>query len=98
VSAGLGGEERSIREGEGHGWKFGTSHEVVKRGEDRLPKEDMRSTGIGEDGIRGDRTQQRIMVRVLVGIVRFQRGEGVGGKKRDTGEERTIVGRRGKVA
>ncbi len=48
-----------------------------KRGEDRLPKEDMRSTIIGEDGGRGDRTQQGNMVTVVVGIVRFQRGEGV---------------------
>jgi hypothetical protein len=50
---------------------------VGKRGEDRLPKEDMRSTIIGEDGGRGDRTQQGNMVTVVVGIVRFQRGEGV---------------------
>ncbi len=28
------------------------AHEVGKRGEDRLPKENMRSAGIGEDGRR----------------------------------------------
>ncbi len=51
-----------------------------KRGEDRLPKDDdMCSARIGEDARRGDRTQKGSMVTVVVvGIVRFQRGEGVG--------------------
>jgi hypothetical protein len=78
VSAGSSGEDRSIGEGERHGWELCRVHEVGKRGEDRFPKEDMRSAGIGEDGGRGDRTQQGSMVTgVVVGIVRFQRGEGV---------------------
>ncbi len=79
VSAGSSGEDRPIGKGEGHGWKVGRAHEVCKRGEDRLTKEDMGSAGVGEDGGRGDRTQQGSMVTVvIVGIVRFQRGEGVG--------------------
>ncbi len=78
VSAGSSGEDRSIGKGEGHGWKVGRAHEVCKKGEDRLTKEDMGSAGVGEDGGRGDRTQQGSMVTVvIVGIVRFQRGEGV---------------------
>ncbi len=41
-------------------------------------KKDMGSAGVGEDGRRGDRTQQgSMMTVVVVGIVRFQRGEGV---------------------
>ena len=57
---------------------MGRAHEVCKRGEDRLTKEDMGSAGVSEDGRRGDRTQQGSMVTVVVvGIVRFQRGEGV---------------------
>ncbi len=55
------------------------AHEVCKRGEDRFTKEDMGSAGVGEDGRRGDKTQQGSMVTdVIVGIVRFQRGEGFG--------------------
>jgi hypothetical protein len=78
VSAGSSSEDRSIWRGEGHGWKFGRAHKVCKRGEDRLKKEDMCSARVGEDGERGDRTQQGSMVAVVVvGIVRFQRGEGV---------------------
>ena len=57
VSAGSSGEDRSIGKGEGHGWELGRAHEVCKRGEDRLTKEDMVSTGVGKDGRRGDRTQ-----------------------------------------
>ncbi len=57
VSAGSSGEDRSIGKGEGHGWKVGWAHEVCKRGEDRLTKEDMGSNGVGKDGRRGDRTQ-----------------------------------------
>jgi hypothetical protein len=58
--------------------KVDRAHEVCKRGEDRLTKEDMISAGVGEDGGRGDKTQQGSMVTVVVvGIVRFQRGEGV---------------------
>jgi hypothetical protein len=56
VSAGLSVKDGSVRKGEGHGWKLGRASEVVQRGEDRLPKEGMRSAGIGEDGRRGDRT------------------------------------------
>ena len=82
VSAGSSGEDRSIGEGEGHGWELGRAHEVCERGEDRLSKEDMGSTGVGEDGGRGDRAQQgSMMTVVVVGIVRFQRGEGVGVRK-----------------
>jgi hypothetical protein len=82
VSAGSSGEDRSIGEGEGHGWELGRAHEVCERGEDRLSKEDMGSTGVGEDGGRGDRAQQRSMMTVVVVvIVRFQRGEGVGVSK-----------------
>ncbi len=52
---------------------------MCKRREDRLTKEDMDSTGVGEDGGRGDRAQQESMMTVVVvGIVRFQRDEGVG--------------------
>ncbi len=57
VSAGSSGEDRFIGKGEGYGWKVGRAHEVCKRGEDRLTKEDMGSTGVGKDGRRGDRTQ-----------------------------------------
>ncbi len=56
---------------------MGRAHEVCKRGEDRLSKKDMGSAGVGKDGRRGDRTQQGSMVTVVVGIIRFQRGEGV---------------------
>jgi hypothetical protein len=78
VSAGSSGENRSIRKGEGHGWKFGQAHKVCKRGEDGLTKKDIGSSGVGKDGRRGDRTQQVNMVTgFVVGIVRFQRGEGV---------------------
>ena len=82
VSAGSSGEDRSIGEGEGHGWELGRAHEVCKRGEDRLSEKDMGSAGVGKDGRRDDRAQQGSMVRVVVvGIVRFQRGEGVGVRK-----------------
>jgi hypothetical protein len=82
VSAGSSGENRSIGKGEGHGWELGRAHKVGKRGEDRLSKEDMGSTGVGEDGGRSDRAQQGSMLTVVVvGIVRFQRGEGVGVRK-----------------
>jgi hypothetical protein len=78
VSAGSSGEDRSIGKGKGHGWELGRAHEVCKREEDRLAKEYMGSAGVGKDGGRGDRTQQGSMVTiVVVGIVRFQRGEGV---------------------
>ncbi len=55
VPARSSGEDRSIGKGEGHGWKLGRAHEVCKRGEDRLTEEDMGSSGIGEDGVGGDR-------------------------------------------
>jgi hypothetical protein len=38
VSARSSGEDRSIGEGEGHGWKLGRAHEACKRGEYRLTK------------------------------------------------------------
>jgi hypothetical protein len=44
-----------VGKGEEHGWELDRAHEVCKRGEDRLPKEDMGSAGVGEDGERGDR-------------------------------------------
>ncbi len=56
-------------------------------------KKDMGSSGVGKDGRRGDRTQQGNMVTgVVVGIVRFQRGEGVRVRARKAGEDETIVG------
>jgi hypothetical protein len=71
-------EDRSIGKGEGNGWELGRAHEVCKRGEDGLTKKDMGSTGVGKDGRGGDRTQKgRMVTGVIVGIVRFQRGEGV---------------------
>ncbi len=81
VSAGSSGEDRSIGKGEEHGWELGRAHEVRKRGEDRLTKKDMGSAGVGEDGGRGDRAQQGSIMIVVVGTVRFQRGEGVGVRK-----------------
>ncbi len=44
VPAGSSGEDRSIGKGEGHGRELGRAHEVCKRGEDRLTKEDTGST------------------------------------------------------
>ena len=58
----------------------------------------MVSAGVGKDGRRGNRTQQGSMVTVVVvvGIVKFQRGEGVRVNERnETGEDETIVGIRG---
>ncbi len=82
VPTGSSDEDRSIGEGEGHGWELGRAHEVCKRKEYRLTKEDMGSVGVGEDEGRGDRAQQgSMMTVVVVGIVRFQRGEGVGVRK-----------------
>ncbi len=58
---------------------MGRAHEMCKRKEDGLTKKDMGSTGVGEDGGRDDRAQQgSMMAGVVIGIVRFQRGEGVG--------------------
>ncbi len=37
VSAGLSGEDGSVRKGEGHGWKCGGAYEVGEGREDRLP-------------------------------------------------------------
>ncbi len=82
VSAGSSGENRSIGKGEGHWWELGRAHEMCKRGKDRLTKEDVGSAGVSEDGGGGDRAQQgSMMIVVVVGIVRFQRGEGVGVRK-----------------
>ncbi len=36
MSAGLSGEDGSVRKGEGHGWKCGGAHEVGEGREDRL--------------------------------------------------------------
>ena len=58
---------------------MGRAHEMCKRREDGLTKEDMGSTAVGEDRGWGDRAQQgSMMTGVVIGIVRFQRGEGVG--------------------
>ncbi len=58
---------------------MGRAHEMCKGGEDRLTKEDMGSTGVGKDRGRDYRAQQGSMITgVVIGIVRFQRGEGVG--------------------
>ncbi len=64
-------EDRSIGKGERNGWELGRAHEMCKRREDRLTKEDMGSTaGVGEDGGRGDGAQQgSMMTVVVVGIV-----------------------------
>ena len=52
---------------------------MCKRGEDGLTKEDMGSAGVGKDRGRDDRAQQgSMMTGVVIGIVRFQCGEGVG--------------------
>jgi hypothetical protein len=73
VSAGSSGEDRYIGKGEGHEGELGRAHEMCKRGED------MGSAGVVEDGRRGDRANQgSMMTVVVVEIVRFQRGEGVG--------------------
>ncbi len=88
VPAGSSGEYRSIGKGEGHGWELSRAHEVCESGKvilsnvDRLTKEDMGSAGVSEDGGGGDRAQQdSMMIVVVVGLVRFQRGEGVGVRK-----------------
>ena len=58
---------------------MGRAHEMCKRGEDGLTKEDMGSTGVGQDRGRDDRAQQgSMMTGVVIGLVRVQRGEGVG--------------------
>ncbi len=78
MSVGSSGEDRAIGKGEGYGRKLGRAHEVCKRGEDALTKKDMGSSGVGKDRKGGDRTQQgNILTGVVVGIIRFQRGEGV---------------------
>ncbi len=82
---------------------MGRAHEVCKRGEDRLTEEDMGSAGIGEDGGGGDRAQQGSMViGVVVGIFRSQRGEGVGVRKtrgwgrRDDSRDKRVGSREGR--
>ncbi len=61
---------------------MGRAHEMCKRREDGLTKEDMGSTGVGEDGGRDDRAQQgskmTVVVIIKIMIVRCQRGERVG--------------------
>ncbi len=54
VTAGFSGKDGSVREGEWHGWECERAHEVGERREDRLPKEDMRGTGAGQDGRGGN--------------------------------------------
>jgi hypothetical protein len=56
VTAGFSGKDGSVREGEWHGWESERAHEVGEGREDRLAKEDMRGTGVGQDGRGGDRT------------------------------------------
>ncbi len=56
VTAGFSGKDGSVREGEWHGWECERVHEVREGREDRLPKEDMRGTGVGQDGRGGNRT------------------------------------------
>ena len=55
VTAGFSGKDGSVREGEWHGWECAWAHEVGEGREDRLPKEDMRGTGVGQNGRGGDR-------------------------------------------
>ena len=58
---------------------MGRAHEMCKRREDGLTKEDMGTTGVGEDRGWGDRAQLgSVMTEVVIGIFRFQRSEGVG--------------------
>jgi hypothetical protein len=50
VPAGCGGEKGSVGKSEWHGWECERAHEVGEGREDRLPKEDMRGAGVGQDG------------------------------------------------
>ncbi len=80
VTAGFSGKDGPVREGEWHGWECERVREVGEGREDRLPKEDMRGTGVGQDGRGSDRTYEGrgggVLVRfVIVGIVRFQQVE-----------------------
>ena len=68
-----------------------------QRGKDRLAKEDMRRPGIGKDGRRSNRTEQGRMVRVVVGIVRFQDSERIGVRETRGWGGVIIVGGQGKV-
>jgi hypothetical protein len=68
------GKDESVREGEWYGWECEWAHEVEEGREDRLPKENMRGTGVGQDGRGGNRTKGGrgggVLVRfVIVGIV-----------------------------
>ncbi len=80
---------------------MGRAHEMCKGREDALTKEDMGSTGVGKDGGRDDRAQQgRVMTGVVIGIIRFQRGEGVGVREtrswgwRDCSRDKRVGGMR----
>ena len=86
VRAEFSGKDGSVREGEWHGGQCEWAHEVGEGREDRLPKEDMRGAGVGQDGRGGDRTDEcrggEVLVRfVVVGIVRFQRVEWIWAEK-----------------
>ncbi len=45
-----GGEKGSVGKSKRHGWECEWAHEVGEGREDRLPKEDMRGAGVGQDG------------------------------------------------
>ncbi len=50
VPAGCGGEKGSVGKSEWHGWECERAHEAGEGRKDRLPKKDMRGTGVGQDG------------------------------------------------
>jgi hypothetical protein len=56
VTAGFCVKNGSVRESEWHGWECEWAEKVGEGREDRLPKEDMRGTGVGQDGRRGNGT------------------------------------------
>ncbi len=49
VTAGCCGKNGSVGKSEWHGWEYEWAHEVGEGREDRLPKEDMRGAGVGQD-------------------------------------------------
>ncbi len=49
VPAGCGGEKESVGKSKRHGWECEWAHEVGEGRENRLPKEDMRGAGVGQD-------------------------------------------------
>ncbi len=56
VTAGFCAKNGYVRESEWHEWELEWVHEVGEGRNDRLPKEDMRGTGVGQDGARGNGT------------------------------------------